>query len=80
MNQIRPWSGKCQRCSVEAKMYTMSMFDVSLICMDCAATEKIHPEYSKAQKAECDAIKKGNTNFEGIGYPHTDIGNDPVDW
>ena len=35
MNQLTPWNGRCQRCLKEAKTYTMSINDVSLICEEC---------------------------------------------
>ena len=80
MNQIRDWDGKCQRCYSESDTHTMSMFDVSLICMTCHEAEMLHPDYNKARDAEIKELKKGNRNFEGVGYPCTDIANDPVDW
>ena len=39
MNQIRDWTGKCQRCSKEAEAHTMSMLDVSLVCIPCHESE-----------------------------------------
>ena len=69
MNQIRDWEGHCQRCFRKSDIHTMSMFDVSLICMACADNEKNHPDYSRAQKAEHEAVKSGNRNFKGIGKP-----------
>ena len=52
MNQMRDWTGSCQRCYRPTNMHTMSMFDVSLICMQCADAERKHPQYSKAEEAE----------------------------
>ena len=80
MNQVRDWTGTCHRCFKESTVHTMSMFDVSLICMDCADAEKLHPDYSRARDADHNAIKAGDYNFEGIGYNQSDIANDPVDW
>jgi hypothetical protein len=56
------------------------MFDVALICLSCVEIERAHPDYPKALEAESDEVKKGNTNFEGIGYPIPNLANDPVDW
>ena len=39
VNQLREWRGKCQMCFVETKVYTMSMVDVMLICLDCRDRE-----------------------------------------
>jgi hypothetical protein len=41
MNQLREWTGKCQHCFEACEKYTMSMFDVSLICLKCCEDEKI---------------------------------------
>ncbi len=68
MNQIRIWEGKCQRCWAPADSYTMSMFDVALICMVCYESEKKSPRYKEAHDADCKAIKEGNYNFKGIGW------------
>ena len=68
MNQLREWEGNCQRCYVKTDVYTMSMFDVALVCFECADSEKDHPDYEKARNADEEAIRLGNTNFKGIGY------------
>jgi len=80
MNQIRDWEGECHRCFDESDTHIMSMFDCSLICMTCHQFELKHPDYDKARRAEAAAVKKGNRNFEGIGWPEREIANDPVDW
>ena len=80
MNQLREWTGRCQRCGEATDMHTMSIFDVTLICMDCHKLEASHPGYENARKAERESIDRGDYNYEGVGYPHTEIGNDPIDW
>ena len=80
MNQIRDWDGNCQRCLKESNAHIMSMFDVSLICMQCHDAERHHPGYQKARDAELKALKQGDRNFKGIGYPTAEIANDPIDW
>jgi hypothetical protein len=45
------------------------MFDVALICTKCWEGEKKHPAYKKAACAESTAIRDGDLNFRGIGYP-----------
>lgn len=47
----------------------MSMFNTQTICMDCNDSEKQHPKYKEAQQAELEAVKAGNYNFPGIGWP-----------
>jgi hypothetical protein len=82
--KCREWSGNCQRCFAKSDIHTMSMFDVSLICITCSDTEKKHPDYEKARSAEQEAVRQGDYNFKGIGwrptYPMKDLGNDPRDW
>ena len=46
---------------------TMSMFNEQTICMDCAAKERLRPDYDKARDAEVAAVRAGNRNFKGIG-------------
>ncbi len=60
----------CDRCgsSLDAGR-TMSRFDTSCICFDCDKKERQHPDYQKAVEAEEDAVKRGDRNFPGIGYP-----------
>ena len=43
MNQLREWDGKCQHCFEACEKYTMSVFDVSLICFKCSESEKRLP-------------------------------------
>ena len=80
MNQIKEWNGFCHRCENQSDFHIMSMFDVSLICETCLELERKHPDYPKARDAELEEVKRGNRNFKGIGYPHTELGNDPADW
>ena len=64
---------KCERCGKTTNTHTVSMFNIQSICMDCKKEEKKHPRYKEAVKADLDAIKNGNYNFEGIGWtsPHS---------
>jgi hypothetical protein len=78
--KIKEWEGCCQRCHEKSDFHIMSMFDVSLICVACLEAEKEHPNYDKACAAELKELQKGNKNFKGIGYPTSEIGNDPIDW
>ena len=47
MNQIREWNGHCQRCLEKCDIYTMSIFDVSLICMKCNKIDKGDSRYKR---------------------------------
>ena len=72
MNQIRDWDGSCQRCYNKTDVHTMSIFDVSLICIPCKDSESKHPNYAHAYSAEIEAVKSGNYNFKGVGYERTE--------
>ena len=69
MNQVRDWSGHCQRCFNQTDTHIMSMFDVALICMTCYDSERDHPRYEEAREIETAAAKDGNLNYAGIGKP-----------
>lgn len=59
----------CDRCGKELTGgRTMSMFNEDCICLECKAKEQENPAYHAAQKAELEAVKRGERNFKGIGY------------
>lgn len=59
----------CERCGAPLNgVRTMSRFNTQTICIKCSEKEKIHPRYGEALKADNEAIRSGNLNFEGIGY------------
>lgn len=59
----------CERCGAPLNgVRTMSMFNTQTICMECSEKERNNPMYDKALRADHEAIKSGNLNFEGIGY------------
>ena len=60
---------KCDRCGGDLKVRIMSRFNTDCICMKCAEEERQHPDYQKAADAELDAVRRGNMNFPGIGWP-----------
>ena len=39
------------------------------ICMKCAGEERQHPDYRMAADAELAAVRSGDRNFPGIGWP-----------
>lgn len=60
---------KCDRCGSSLKDgRTMSMFSTECICMKCKYEEIRSNRYHKEVAADIDEIRKGNYNFEGIGY------------
>jgi len=59
---------ECQRCGLETKVHTTSIFNTQDICLLCKAEEKQHPKYNEARLTELEEVKKGNYNFEGIGW------------
>ena len=60
----------CDRCGGSLKSgRIMSAFSTECICMKCSEAERKHPEFRKAVAAECEAIRNGNYNFPGVGWP-----------
>lgn len=60
---------QCDRCSSLVNGHTMSMFNVDMICMDCAKKERAHHKYEEARREEAEEVRRGNYNFRGIGKP-----------
>ena len=60
---------KCDRCGGDLKVRIMSRFNADCICMKCAEEERQHPDYQKAADAELAAVRRGDMNFPGIGWP-----------
>ena len=59
----------CDRCGKELTSFRiMSMFNTECLCTECKEKETKHPDYDKARKADLEEIKKGNYNFQGIGW------------
>ena len=61
------WNGICHRCGAKTNTFTMSMYNLQLICMQCKSAETRRDDYDKAVQADHAEIKKGNYNFKGIG-------------
>lgn len=59
----------CDRCGRQAMGTTMSYFNLETICLDCDRTERTHPLFEKARRAEEEAVRRGDLNFPGIGLP-----------
>ena len=65
----------CERCGKPTNGKTItSMFNEDVICMKCKEEERSHPEYKKATDKEAEEVRRGNTNYEGIGYPKLEKG------
>ena len=60
---------KCDRCGGDLKVRIMSRFNTDCLCMKCAEEERQHPDYQKAADVELDAVRRGDMNFPGIGWP-----------
>ncbi len=59
----------CQRCGNSLENgRILSMMNTQIICLDCKAKERKHPNYKNAIDAEHQAVKNGNRNFKGIGF------------
>ena len=61
---------RCDRCHGPLDGgFTMSRIATSAICTKCAEEERQHPDYQLAADAELAAVRSGNRNFAGIGWP-----------
>ena len=61
---------KCDRCGGSLEHgRIMSRFDTSCLCLECERKERQHPDYRKAADAELAAVRRGDMNFPGIGWP-----------
>lgn len=58
----------CDRCGKILTVRIMSMFNKDCICVECKNEERKRKDYEKAHMADINAIKRGNYNFEGIGF------------
>lgn len=47
----------------------MSFFNTQLCCVPCLLRERQHPQFPRAVAAEEAAVRRGDTNFGGIGLP-----------
>ena len=61
---------RCDRCGATLDGgFTMSRFNTDAICMKCAEEERQHPDYELAMRAEMEAVRSGDRDFPGIGWP-----------
>ena len=61
----------CARCNTDLRTVpsTVSKFSTEWVCMDCKAREVAHPLYPAADRAELEAVRRGDFNYPGIGTP-----------
>ena len=70
MSGPRPWTGRCHRCGAESDTHTMSWFNTDLLCLRCSLdVEGVHPDLEYAKRMEEEAVRQGNYNWVGPGYP-----------
>ena len=60
---------KCDRCGGELRVRQMSRFNTDVLRPACIEEEKKHPDYLKAAAAELEAVRRGERNCPGIGWP-----------
>lgn len=67
--------GKCDRCKSARPYegYTMSTFNEQWICLDCKEDERQAPTFEAAREAELQAIRRGETNYCGLGLTVEDM-------
>jgi len=61
----------CARCGKATDVTIMSRFNTDIICIPCEDAEKKHPDYQYAAEQELAAVKGGDMNFPGVGWPGT---------
>ena len=66
---MKAWGGNCHRCWKRSTTSTMSKFNTDCICMECDDEERRHPDYAAAVQADNEAVRNGDHNFPGIGWP-----------
>jgi len=65
----KPWDGRCHRCGKETSVHTGSYFNTDLICPDCEEAERNHPDFEWVREKEAEAVKRGDYNWPGPGWP-----------
>ena len=62
----------CDRCRKQTTITTTSWFNTDTICQSCQKQEEAHPDYAYAKAVEHEAVKNGDYNFPGVGWPGID--------
>ncbi len=65
------WPTHCERCGADLSKVSsiVSKFNTETICSPCKARERAHPDYKAADAAEVAAVRAGDMNFPGVGWP-----------
>lgn len=63
---------KCQRCGGDCSTYRVSWFDTAVLCPSCQVEEEKHPDFRYARETENAAVRNGDYNFPGVGWPGRD--------
>jgi hypothetical protein len=67
---MRTFIRRCDRCGKSLRDGSiMSKFNTQQICLECKDKERAHPLYAEADRAETEAVRRGDYNFPGIGKP-----------
>ena len=59
----------CDRCGGPLTIRRMSRFNTEVLCPRCIEEERQHPDYQLAADIEAAAVRAGDLNFPGIGWP-----------
>ena len=62
----------CDRCFNPTPVYRVSWFNLDRICQACQAEEESHPDFQYAREVEHQAVRGGDMNFPGVGWPGRD--------
>lgn len=61
---------RCDRCgTTDVVALTGSYFNTEMICLACSDTERAHPDFERARRAENAAVLRGDYNYPGVGKP-----------
>lgn len=59
----------CDRCRKPTRVISTSWFNTQDLCSTCQDEEAAHPDYAYAKEVENEAVRRGNYNFPGVGWP-----------
>jgi hypothetical protein len=63
----------CMRCGGDLNgISIMSIFDTSIICLECHKDEKLAPGYEAAHAEEVAQVRAGNYDYRGRGLTSAD--------
>ena len=62
----------CDRCPNPLGVHRTSWFNNDNLCSTCQQQEESHPDYAYAKAVEHEAVRNGDYNFPGVGWPGLD--------